>query len=206
MGRAIARRAAVTLFDEPTTNVEAHAKLALIRLQTAAKARPANDVMSPTIRRGNDACARSRRCATAGSTVRAAAELYDRPNSEFGGCPRNPGMNFLTRAAGRSRIRRRRRSVHTGGPQTGLDDSVSASGPNTSVSIAPACPTAYRRESCGGPWRSADSICSRSTWAGVASAKVSSAAAFRGLRRRSARTSSSYVPLNTRCFAVANGD
>ncbi len=100
VGRAIARRAAVTLFDEPTTNVEVHAKLALIRAFKELRRHVRQTIVYVTHDQTEamtlaDQIALMRE----GEIVQCAPprELYDQPNSEFGGWfLGNPGMNFLT--------------------------------------------------------------------------------------------------------------
>jgi ABC-type sugar transport system ATPase subunit len=105
MGRAIARRAAVTLFDEPTTNVEVHAKLTLIRAFKQLRQHVRQTIVYVTHDQ-TEAMTLADQIALMrdGEIVQCAPprELYDRPNSEFGGWfLGNPGMNFLpVRAAG----------------------------------------------------------------------------------------------------------
>jgi ABC-type sugar transport system ATPase subunit len=99
VGRAIARHCAVTLFDEPTTNVEVHAKLALIRAFKELRRRIRQTIIYVTHDQTEamtlaDQIALMRE----GEIIQCAAprELYDEPNSEFGGWfLGNPGMNFL---------------------------------------------------------------------------------------------------------------
>ena len=99
VGRAIARRTAVTLFDEPTTNVEVHAKLALIRAFKELRRHVKQTIVYVTHDQ-TEAMTLADRIALmhAGEIVQCAPprELYDQPNSEFGGWfLGNPGMNFL---------------------------------------------------------------------------------------------------------------
>jgi len=99
VGRAIARHCAVTLFDEPTTNVEVHAKLALIRAFKELRQRIRQTIIYVTHDQTEamtlaDQIALMRE----GEIIQCAPprELYDEPNSEFGGWfLGNPGMNFL---------------------------------------------------------------------------------------------------------------
>lgn len=99
VGRAIARHTAVTLFDEPTTNVEAHAKLALIRAFKELRRRLKKTIIYVTHDQ-TEAMTLADQIALMrdGEIVQCAPprELYDEPNSEFGGWfLGNPGMNFL---------------------------------------------------------------------------------------------------------------
>lgn len=100
VGRAIARRAAVTLFDEPTTNVEVHAKLALIRAFKELRRHVKQTIVYVTHDQ-TEAMTLADQIALmhAGEIVQCAPprELYEQPNSEFGGWfLGNPGMNFLS--------------------------------------------------------------------------------------------------------------
>ncbi|MGH7084169.1 MAG: ABC transporter ATP-binding protein [Acetobacteraceae bacterium] len=99
VGRAIARRATVTLFDEPTTNVEVHAKLALIRAFKELRRRVKETIVYVTHDQ-TEAMTLADQIALMhqGEIVQCAAprELYEQPTSEFGGWfLGNPGMNFL---------------------------------------------------------------------------------------------------------------
>jgi ABC-type sugar transport system ATPase subunit len=99
VGRAIARRAAVTLFDEPTTNVEVHAKLALIRAFKKLRRHVRQTIVYVTHDQTEAMTLADQIALMAeGEIVQCAPprELYDEPNSEFGGWfLGNPGMNFL---------------------------------------------------------------------------------------------------------------
>ncbi len=109
VGRAIARRCELVLFDEPTTNVEVHAKLALIRAFKEFRRRLRQTVVYVTHDQ-TEAMTLADRIALmqAGRLSQCAAprELYDRPDSEFGGWfLGSPGMNFIDTAEGRVGIR-----------------------------------------------------------------------------------------------------
>ena len=100
VGRAIARRTAVTLFDEPTTNVEVHAKLALIRAFKEMRRHVKQTIIYVTHDQ-TEAMTLADQIALMheGQIVQCAPprELYEQPSSEFGGWfLGNPGMNFLT--------------------------------------------------------------------------------------------------------------
>ncbi len=100
VGRAIARRTAVTLFDEPTTNVEVHAKLALIRAFKELRRRVRQTIVYVTHDQ-TEAMTLADQIALMqeGQIVQCAPprELYEQPAGEFGGWfLGNPGMNFLT--------------------------------------------------------------------------------------------------------------
>jgi len=98
VGRAIARRCDVILFDEPTTNVEVHAKLALIRAFKAFQQRLRQTIVYVTHDQ-TEAMTLADRIALmqAGRVSQCAPPrtLYDEPDSEFGGWfLGSPGMNF----------------------------------------------------------------------------------------------------------------
>ncbi len=98
VGRAIARRCDVILFDEPTTNVEVHAKLALIRAFKAFQQRLRQTIVYVTHDQ-TEAMTLADQIALmqAGRVSQCAAPrtLYDEPDSEFGGWfLGSPGMNF----------------------------------------------------------------------------------------------------------------
>ncbi len=104
VGRAIARSCNVILFDEPTTNLEVHAKLALIRAFKEFRARFRQTIIYVTHDQ-TEAMTLADRIALmrdgAISQCSAPRDLYDRPDSEFGGWfLGNPGMNFLSPARG----------------------------------------------------------------------------------------------------------
>ena len=100
MGRAIARRAAVTLFDEPTTNVEAHAKLTLIRAFKQLRKHVRQTIVYVTHDQTEAMTLADQIALMRDGRIEQCApppELYDQPDSEFGGWfLGNPGMNFLT--------------------------------------------------------------------------------------------------------------
>jgi ABC-type sugar transport system ATPase subunit len=99
VGRAIARRCDVILFDEPTTNVEAHAKLALIRAFKEFRARLRQTVIYVTHDQ-TEAMTLADQIALMQdgriSQCAAPRAMYEQPESRFGGWfLGNPGMNFL---------------------------------------------------------------------------------------------------------------
>ena len=99
VGRAIARRCDVVLFDEPTTNVEVHAKLQLIRAFKEFRRRMRQTVVYVTHDQ-TEAMTLADQIALmqAGVLSQCAPPrtLYDQPDSEFGGWfLGSPGMNFL---------------------------------------------------------------------------------------------------------------
>ena len=99
VGRAIARRCDVVLFDEPTTNVEVHAKLQLIRAFKEFRRRLRQTIVYVTHDQ-TEAMTLADQIALmqAGVLSQCAAPrtLYDQPDSEFGGWfLGSPGMNFL---------------------------------------------------------------------------------------------------------------
>jgi ABC-type sugar transport system ATPase subunit len=104
VARAIARDCAVILFDEPTTNVEMHAKLELIRAFKQYRSRLRETIIPQTViyvtHDQTEAMTLADRIALMrdGGITQCAdpRTLYDRPDSEFGGWfMGNPGMNFL---------------------------------------------------------------------------------------------------------------
>ncbi len=99
VGRAIARRCDVVLFDEPTTNVEVHAKLQLIRAFKEFRRRMRQTVVYVTHDQ-TEAMTLADQIALMQTGVlsqcAAPRTLYDQPDSEFGGWfLGSPGMNFL---------------------------------------------------------------------------------------------------------------
>ena len=103
VGRAIARRCDVILFDEPTTNVEVHAKLQLIRAFKEFRRRLRQTIVYVTHDQ-TEAMTLADQIALmqAGVLSQCAAPrtLYDRPDSEFGGWfLGSPGMNFVDAGA-----------------------------------------------------------------------------------------------------------
>ncbi|HJS83839.1 MAG TPA: ABC transporter ATP-binding protein [Acetobacteraceae bacterium] len=99
VGRAIARSCDVILFDEPTTNVEVHAKLQLLRAFKEFRTRfrqtiiyVTHDQTEAMTLADQIALMRDGRI----SQCSPPRELYDYPDSEFGGWfLGNPGMNFI---------------------------------------------------------------------------------------------------------------
>ncbi len=99
VGRAIARSCDVILFDEPTTNVEVHAKLELIRAFNLFRARMRQTIVYVTHDQ-TEAMTLADQIALmqAGRITQCAPPrtLYERPESEFGGWfLGTPGMNFV---------------------------------------------------------------------------------------------------------------
>ncbi|MCQ8242156.1 ABC transporter ATP-binding protein [Rhizosaccharibacter radicis] len=99
VARAVARDCAVILFDEPTTNVEVHAKTQLIRAFKQFRARLRQTIIYVTHDQ-TEAMTLADRIALmrdgAITQCDAPHALYDRPESAFGGWfLGNPGMNFL---------------------------------------------------------------------------------------------------------------
>jgi ABC-type sugar transport system ATPase subunit len=104
VGRAIARRCDVVLFDEPTTNVEVHAKLALIRAFKEFRTRLRQTIIYVTHDQ-TEAMTLADQIALmeSGRISQCAAprDMYERPESRFGGWfLGNPGMNFLAPRGG----------------------------------------------------------------------------------------------------------
>jgi ABC-type sugar transport system ATPase subunit len=104
VGRAIARRCDVILFDEPTTNVEVHAKLALIRAFKEFRARLRQTVIYVTHDQ-TEAMTLADQIALMQSgrisQCTAPRIMYEKPESRFGGWfLGNPGMNFLVPRGG----------------------------------------------------------------------------------------------------------
>jgi ABC-type sugar transport system ATPase subunit len=99
VGRAIARRCDVILFDEPTTNVEVHAKLALIRAFKEFRARLRQTVIYVTHDQTEAMTLADTIALMQSGRISQCAPphvMYDQPESRFGGWfLGNPGMNFL---------------------------------------------------------------------------------------------------------------
>ena len=99
VGRAIARRCDVILFDEPTTNVEVHAKLALIRAFKEFRTRLRQTIIYVTHDQTEAMTLADQIALMQGGVISQCAEprvLYDEPETEFGGWfLGSPGMNFL---------------------------------------------------------------------------------------------------------------
>ena len=103
VARAIARSCDVVLFDEPTTNIEVHAKLELIRAFKSYRSKLRQTVIYVTHDQ-TEAMTLADRIALmqSGAILQCAPPrmLYEQPDSEFGGWfLGNPGMNFLVPAA-----------------------------------------------------------------------------------------------------------
>ena len=100
VGRAIARRCDVILFDEPTTNVEVHAKLALIRAFKEFRARLRQTAIYVTHDQTEAMTLADQIALMQSGRISQCAPphlMYDRPESRFGGWfLGNPGMNFLS--------------------------------------------------------------------------------------------------------------
>jgi ABC-type sugar transport system ATPase subunit len=100
VGRAIARQCDVILFDEPTTNVEVHAKLALIRAFKEFRARLRQTVIYVTHDQTEAMTLADQIALMQSGRISQCAPphvMYDQPESRFGGWfLGNPGMNFLT--------------------------------------------------------------------------------------------------------------
>jgi ABC-type sugar transport system ATPase subunit len=99
VGRAVARHAAVVLFDEPTTNVEVNAKLTLIRAIKAVTTRLKQTIVYVTHDQ-TEAMTLSDTIALmqAGRIVQqdAPGRIYAAPRTRFAGWfIGNPGMNYL---------------------------------------------------------------------------------------------------------------
>ena len=99
VGRAIARRCDVILFDEPTTNVEVHAKLALIRAFKEFRTRLRQTVIYVTHDQTEAMTLADQIALMESGRISQCAPpraMYERPESRFGGWfLGNPGMNFL---------------------------------------------------------------------------------------------------------------
>jgi ABC-type sugar transport system ATPase subunit len=100
VGRAIARQCDVILFDEPTTNVEVHAKLALIRAFKEFRARLKQTVIYVTHDQTEAMTLADQIALMQSGRISQCAPphvMYDQPESRFGGWfLGNPGMNFLS--------------------------------------------------------------------------------------------------------------
>jgi len=105
VGRAIARSCDVILFDEPTTNVEVHSKLQLIRAFNAFRAQMRQTIIYVTHDQTEAMTLADQIALMQSGTITQCADprtLYERPQSEFGGWfLGNPGMNFLPPAGER---------------------------------------------------------------------------------------------------------
>jgi len=109
VGRAVARRSEIVLFDEPTTNVEVNAKLQLIRAFKTVVQRLRQTIVYVTHDQTEAmtladqiALMREGRISQYGPPH----ELYNNPSAEFGGWfLGNPGMNFAPAVLGEGVIR-----------------------------------------------------------------------------------------------------
>ncbi len=99
VGRAIARRSAIVLFDEPTTNVEVNAKLQLIRAIKLVIQRTRQTIVYVTHDQTEAMTLADRIALMFGGKIvqyDRPAQLYDEPLTEFGGWfLGSPGMNFV---------------------------------------------------------------------------------------------------------------
>ena len=99
VGRAIARRSAIVLFDEPTTNVEVNAKLQLIRAIKLVIQRTRQTIVYVTHDQTEAMTLADRIALMFGGKIvqyDTPARLYDEPLTEFGGWfLGSPGMNFV---------------------------------------------------------------------------------------------------------------
>jgi ABC-type sugar transport system ATPase subunit len=99
VGRAIARRCDVILFDEPTTNVEVHAKLQLIRAFKAFRQQLRQTIVYVTHDQTEAMTLADQIALMRNGVISQCAPprvLYEKPESEFGGWFLGaPGMNFL---------------------------------------------------------------------------------------------------------------
>ncbi len=100
VGRAIAWRCDVILYDEPTTNVEVHAKLALIRAFKEFRTRLRQTVIYVTHDQTEAMTLADQIALMEDGRISQCAPprvMYEQPESRFGGWfLGNPGMNFLT--------------------------------------------------------------------------------------------------------------
>ncbi|CAM5769471.1 sugar ABC transporter ATP-binding protein [Labrys miyagiensis] len=108
VGRAVARQSEIVLFDEPTTNVEVKAKLALIRAFKAVTQRLRQTIVYVTHDQ-TEAMTLADRIALmkSGKIMQydRPQQLYNQPTTEFGGWfLGNPGMNFVPASAEQGRI------------------------------------------------------------------------------------------------------
>lgn len=100
VGRSIARRCDVILFDEPTTNVEVHAKLQLIRAFKEFRRQLRQTIIYVTHDQTEAMTLADQIALMQAGVISQCAPpraLYETPESEFGGWfLGNPGMNFLS--------------------------------------------------------------------------------------------------------------
>jgi ABC-type sugar transport system ATPase subunit len=99
VGRSIARRCDVILFDEPTTNVEVHAKLQLIRAFKQFRQQLRQTIIYVTHDQTEAMTLADQIALMQAGVISQCAPpraLYESPDSEFGGWfLGNPGMNFV---------------------------------------------------------------------------------------------------------------
>ena len=99
VGRAIARRSAIVLFDEPTTNVEVNAKLQLIRAIKLVIQRTRQTIVYVTHDQTEAMTLADKIALMYGGKIvqyDRPDTLYNEPLTEFGGWfLGNPGMNFI---------------------------------------------------------------------------------------------------------------
>jgi ABC-type sugar transport system ATPase subunit len=99
VGRSIARRCDVILFDEPTTNVEVHAKLQLIRAFKQFRQQLRQTIIYVTHDQTEAMTLADQIALMQDGVISQCAPprvLYETPDSEFGGWfLGNPGMNFM---------------------------------------------------------------------------------------------------------------
>ena len=100
VGRAIARSCNVILFDEPTTNVDVHAKLQLIRAFKQFRLRFRQTIVYVTHDQTEAMTLADQIALMRDGVISQCSpprQLYEQPNTEFGGWfLGNPGMNFLS--------------------------------------------------------------------------------------------------------------
>ena len=100
VGRSIARRCDVILFDEPTTNVEVHAKLELIRAFKQFRQQLRQTIIYVTHDQTEAMTLADQIALMQAGVISQCAPpraLYEKPDSEFGGWfLGNPGMNFVS--------------------------------------------------------------------------------------------------------------
>lgn len=99
VGRAMARRSAIVLFDEPTTNVEVNAKLQLIRAIKLVVQRTRQTIVYVTHDQTEAMTLADKIALMFGGKIvqyDRPDQLYNEPLTEFGGWfLGNPGMNFI---------------------------------------------------------------------------------------------------------------
>ncbi len=106
VGRAIARRSAIVLFDEPTTNVEVNAKLQLIRAIKLVIQRTRQTIVYVTHDQTEAMTLADRIALMFGGKIvqyDTPARLYDEPLTEFGGWFLGSPRHELRRGRGAGR-------------------------------------------------------------------------------------------------------